>query len=57
MNAETKLFLVLFVVASAGLGLVAYGLGLNGKLAASGVGVLVYFGALRGMAALWKDRS
>ncbi len=57
MNAETKLFLVMFVVASAGLGLVAYGLGLNGKLAAAGVGVLVYFGALRAMAALWKDRG
>lgn len=57
MNAETKLFLAMLVVASAGLGLVAYGLGMKGQWAAAGVGVLVYFGALRAMAALWKDRS
>jgi len=56
MTFETKLFLSLLVVLAAGIALVAVGLGLSGKLAALGVGLLLYVAALKGLAALWKGR-
>lgn len=56
MNFETKLFLALLCVLCAGIALVAVGLGFSGKLAALGVGLLLYTAALKGLAALWKGR-
>ena len=57
MTFDTKLFLFLLVVLSVGIALVAIGLGLSGKLAALGTGLLLYVAALKGLAAIWKGRS